>query len=225
MATSQIQELFCALTSQVNALKSEILVALVVLVVCYLLVDFCKEWKSNTLPGPYGLPLVGYIPFISDPLWDIYKLGEKYGDVVRFKVGSQTTVLLHGVEVIKEALSRPEFLGRPPNGHRVLFAKDSAFFNSDMRKWREQRRFVVQSMKDLGLGKTLMEGNVMDEIHHFLDKLRVHNGAPVDLKDPLTPSVSNNISSLVFGKRYEYENPDRVFLDKNLEAAGESFTR
>ncbi|KAG8159492.1 hypothetical protein JTE90_000195, partial [Oedothorax gibbosus] len=39
-------------------------------------------------------------------------------------VGSQTTLLLHGVEVIKEALSRPEFLGRPPKGHRELITKN-----------------------------------------------------------------------------------------------------
>ncbi|KAG8174317.1 hypothetical protein JTE90_007783, partial [Oedothorax gibbosus] len=119
-----IQTLFCAFTSKAKALESEILVSLVALVVCYLLLNFWKEWKSNLPPGPYGLPLVGYIPFVSDPFWDIYKLGEKYGDVVRFKVGSQTTLLLHGVEVIKGALSRPEFLGRPPKGHRELITKN-----------------------------------------------------------------------------------------------------
>ncbi|KAG8172695.1 hypothetical protein JTE90_001525 [Oedothorax gibbosus] len=139
-----------------RALENEILIALVVLVVCYYLQ---AAWRGRNLPpGPYGLPIVGYLPFLSDPLWDLHKLGEKYGDIFCFKMGSQTVVVLHGVEAIKEALSRPEFLGRPPIGPLKLFNENSAFFMDDVHKWREQRRFVVQSMKDLGVGKTQIEG-------------------------------------------------------------------
>ncbi|KAG8174232.1 hypothetical protein JTE90_016583 [Oedothorax gibbosus] len=94
---------------------------------------------------------------------------------------------------------------------------------NDVHKWREQRRFVLQSMRDLGLGKTQTEREIMDEIHHFLDILRDHNGTPMDLYKPLTPSMSNNICTLVFGKRYEYEDPDRVFLDENFEMGIEGF--
>ncbi|KAG8197779.1 hypothetical protein JTE90_006480 [Oedothorax gibbosus] len=218
---SQIQTSIWAFVTRARGFESEILIALVVLVVSYFLLNAWREWR-NLPPGPYGLPIVGYLPFLSDPLWDFHKLGEKYGDVFSVKMGSQTVVCLHGVEAIKEALARSDFLGRPHSGPLKLFNENSAFFRDDVHKWREQRRFVVQSMKDLGLGKTQIEGEIMDEIHHFLDKLRVHNGAPIDLKEPLSPSMSNNICTLVFGKRYEYEDPDRVFLDKNLEVGVEA---
>ncbi|GBM51330.1 hypothetical protein AVEN_183813-1, partial [Araneus ventricosus] len=36
------------------------------------------------------------------------------------------------------------------------------FFGSDFHAWKEQRRFVVQSMKDLGLGKTKIEEEIME---------------------------------------------------------------
>ncbi|KAG8197777.1 hypothetical protein JTE90_006478 [Oedothorax gibbosus] len=199
---SQIQTSIWAFVTRARAFESEILIALVVLVVSYFLLNAWREWRYLP-PGPYGLPIVGYLPFLSDPLWDFHKLGEKYGDVFSVKLGSATVVCVHGVEAIKEALARSEFLGRPLSGVLKLFFENSAFFRNDVHKWREQRRFVVQSMKDLGLGKTQIEGEIMDEIHHFLDQLRVHNGAPMDLKDPLSPSMSNNICTLVFGKRYE----------------------
>lgn len=38
--------------------------------------------RRNIPPGPYGLPLVGYIPFLSDNAHrELYDLSEKYGKV------------------------------------------------------------------------------------------------------------------------------------------------
>ncbi|PRD22693.1 UNVERIFIED_CONTAM: Cytochrome P450 2J2 [Trichonephila clavipes] len=61
-----------------------------------------------------------------------------------------------------------------------------------------------------------------DEINHFLDVLKKQNGQPIDVKKPLSPSMSNNICALVFGKRYDFNDPDRQLLDKNLDVANES---
>ncbi|GFU51100.1 cytochrome P450 2U1 [Trichonephila clavipes] len=63
----------------------------------------------------------------------------------------------------------------------------------------------------------------MDEIHYFLEVLKNKKGQPIDVKMPLSPSMSNNISALIFGKRYEYHDQDRQMLDRNLEQAHESF--
>jgi cytochrome P450 family 2 subfamily J len=224
---SQLQTLMWAFVTLARAFESEIVVALVVLVVAYCALGAWRDWRSNLPPGPYGVPILGYVPFLSQNAHlDFLKLGKKYGDVFRVNMASETVIVIHGVEAIKEALSRPEFLGRPKLGVLKLFNKDSAFFfGGDIHKWKEQRRFVVHSMKDLGLGRTQIEGEISDEIRHFLDKLRLHNGAPLDLKEPLSPSMSNNICTLVFGKRYEYEDPDRVFLDHNLHVATNSFSQ
>ncbi|GFU04570.1 cytochrome P450 2D6 [Nephila pilipes] len=96
-----------------------------------------------------------------------------------------------------------------------------AFFVRDVHVWKEQRRFVVQSMKDLGLGRTKIEEDVTDEINYFLEVLKNQKGQPVDVKGPLSPSMSNNISALIFGRRYEYDNQERQMLDKNLDLGNE----
>ncbi|GBO07011.1 hypothetical protein AVEN_247665-1 [Araneus ventricosus] len=80
-------------------------------------------------------------------------------------------------------------------------------------------------MKDLGLGKTKIEEDVMEEIKHFMDVLRSHKSQPIDVKEPLSPSMSNNICALVFGKRFEYDDPSRQFLDKNIDEIFEYFTQ
>lgn len=48
---------------------------------------------------------------------------------LRVKMGSETVVILHGVEVIQEALTKPEFLGRPPNGPLKIFNDGSKYLN------------------------------------------------------------------------------------------------
>ncbi|GIY95135.1 cytochrome P450 2C25 [Caerostris extrusa] len=158
----------------------------------------------------------------------------------------QNTVILHGPEVIKEAMNKTRTVVKTSNqfiGINKLskFSKRINFFSKnlneenrfeirvpfggDFHAWKEQRKFVVHSMKDLGLGKTKIEDDVMDEINHFIEVLRLKNGEPMDVKGPLSPSMSNNICALVFGKRYKYDDKDRQFLDSNLEEVNESITQ
>ncbi|CAL1272913.1 unnamed protein product [Larinioides sclopetarius] len=91
------------------------------------------------------------------------------------------------------------------------------FFLNYMQIWKENRRFVIQSLKDLGLGKTKIEVHIQDEINHFQEVLKSFKGQPMDLIVPLTSSMSNNISSLIFGRRYEYDDPEKNILDENLD--------
>ncbi|CAL1272925.1 unnamed protein product, partial [Larinioides sclopetarius] len=207
---------------KIEIYRNEILFGVCAFILAYIIMILIKKARSNYPPGPMGLPIVGYLPFISENLhMDFTELGKKYGDVFSVKLGSQNIVVLHGTEVIKEAFNKPEFLGRPPLSSLEALNPYSPFFGYDFHAWKEQRRFVVQSMKDLGLGKTKIEEDVMDEVNHFVKVLKSHNGQPTDVKKPLSPSMSNNISALVFGKRYDYDNPDRQLLDETLDETNE----
>ena len=45
----------------------------------------------------------------------------------------------------------------------------------DGRKWKEQRRFTIATLRDFGFGKATMEDMINDEVAYFcqhLDKLR-----------------------------------------------------
>ncbi|KAG8179117.1 hypothetical protein JTE90_000151 [Oedothorax gibbosus] len=202
---------------------TQVLITVCALLAAYFVKVFLK--RRNFPPGPWGWPIVGYLPYMSsDAHLDFIKIGKKYGDIFSLKLGSSTVVILNGPEVVKEALNRPEFLGRPKDGALPIFLPGSTFFVEDIHVWKEHRRYVVQSMKDLGLGRTKIEGDILEEIHHFLDLMNTHKGRPVDLNAPLSPSISNNICSLVFGKRYEYNDKDRMYLDSNLDLATETFS-
>lgn len=57
----------------------------------------------NFPPGPRGIPLVGYLPFLSKKAEsDIYKLSKKYGPVMSVRMGATDLVVLNDFESIKK---------------------------------------------------------------------------------------------------------------------------
>lgn len=69
-------------------------------------------------PGPTGLPLVGYLPFVGKYSHETFqKLGKKYGNVLGIQMGNYNVVVLNDWTAIKEALVNQSdvFNGRPQN--------------------------------------------------------------------------------------------------------------
>ena len=52
------------------------------------------------------------------------------------------------------------------------------------------------------------------EVSHLLKEIEKTVGEPIEPTILLIPSMSNIISSLAFGKRFEYSDPDRIMLDE-----------
>ncbi|CAL1262529.1 unnamed protein product [Larinioides sclopetarius] len=195
----------------------ELITALLIGSLCLLVYLFLSGRKGKTLPGPYGLPLVGYIPFMSSkPYLDLQELAKTYGSVFSLHLGSQHCIILDDYQSTKDAFAQDAFLGRPPENPFDLrkATLETGAFNG--LPWKEQRRFSLQMLKDLGFGKSHLEDMIKEEIHDLLDHLGKSNGQPVEVKPVLAPSMSNNIASLVFGKRLKYEDPVRKMLDKSL---------
>lgn len=57
------------------------------------------------------------------------------------------------------------------------------------------------------------------EVSHLLEEINKRVDQPIEPTILLIPSMSNIISSLAFGKRFEYDDPDRIMLD-NLIMVG-----
>ena len=68
------------------------------------------------LPGPWGLPIVGYIPFLGRKMnKTMAALANRYGDVFQIPVGTRKVVVVSGQRAIREALLKKgtDFAGRP----------------------------------------------------------------------------------------------------------------
>ncbi|CAL1297396.1 unnamed protein product [Larinioides sclopetarius] len=210
------------LTDNILSVRYEILIAVSVTLLAGIILSYFKSSRRNFPPGPWGLPIVGYTPFLSKHIHlQFIDLAKKYGDVFSLRLGSEMVIVLNDTESIREALSKQEFLGRPPHSSLSQFGEKKAFLMNDIHMWKEHRRFLINSLKDLGFGKTKLEEKIEDEIHGFQSVLESFKGKPMDLAAPLNPIISNNLSNFIFGKRYDFDDPERKTLDENLEQTSE----
>lgn len=74
-----------------------------------------KEWQ-NLPPGPWGLPILGYLPFINQkkPQETLVDLSKKYGPIYGISMGSIYAVVLSDPKLIRESLAKDNFSGRAP---------------------------------------------------------------------------------------------------------------
>jgi len=91
------------------------------------------------------------------------------------------------------------------------------FANISGGVWKEHRRFLIKQLRDLGLGKSIMEGHLKDEMNNLMKEVDKHAGKPIDFRMIFGRSVQNNLFSLAFGRNLAYDDPLRETTDKLLE--------
>lgn len=76
--------------------------------------------------------------------------------------------------------------------------------------WKSGRRFCLRTLRDFGLGKLSLEGKIMEDVKMCINEFIQQNNQPFDPQFIMGRCVSNIISSITFGQRFEYNDP--VFL-------------
>ncbi|XP_036787238.2 cytochrome P450 2D14-like [Manis pentadactyla] len=189
----------------------------VALAIFLLLVDLmhrCTRWAPRYPPGPLPLPGLGNLLQLDfqDLPQSISQLRRRFGDVFSVQMAWKPMVVLNGLAAVREALvdcgedtaDRPpmpltELLGFGPLSQGVILARYG-------RAWREQRRFSVSTMRNLGLGKKSLEQWVTEEASCLCAAFADHLGRPFSPSVLLNKAVSNVITSLTFGRRFEYND-------------------
>ncbi|XP_018536346.1 cytochrome P450 2K1 [Lates calcarifer] len=184
--------------------------AVAILLVLYLISSsFASEGKEP--PGPRPLPLLGNLLQLDlkRPYKTLCELSKKYGPVFTVYFGTNKVVVLAGYKAVKEALVTyaEEFGDRDiapifydtNQGHGILFA------NGD--SWKEMRRFALTTLRDFGMGKRMAEEKIIEECRYLIQMFEEHKGKPFDTACPMNYATSNIISSIVYGSRFDYNDP------------------
>ncbi|KAG8182772.1 hypothetical protein JTE90_023406 [Oedothorax gibbosus] len=181
-------------------------------ILCFLttllfLYSFISNWikTRNYPPGPLGLPLVGYVPFLgklpSDTIW---KLGKKYGDIFSFYVGPRLVICVNDRQMMKKILSNPLTLARPEGAADSIVGK-AGFTGLDGEKWQDHRNFVTATMRNVGMGRGVWETLTRDCASDFVKEIQQKNGLPFCCEEILSLSVINTFLSVMFGRHLDVE--------------------
>uniref|UniRef100_A0A8D2L6X5 Cytochrome P450 2G1 n=1 Tax=Varanus komodoensis TaxID=61221 RepID=A0A8D2L6X5_VARKO len=159
--------------------------------------------------GPPPLPFIGNLLQVkmSEPFRSLL-LRERYGPVFTVHLGPRRVVVLCGHEAVKEALvgQAEEFSGRGQLASIDRNFKGFGVALANGERWRQLRRFSLSALRNFGMGKCSIEERIQEEcLFACAGGLR---------------TVSNVISSVVFGSRFDYA--DKTFLSL-LHMINESF--
>ncbi|XP_041673056.1 cytochrome P450 2K1-like isoform X2 [Cheilinus undulatus] len=170
------------------------------------------DCEKKEPPGPRPLPLIGNLLQLGkSPHITLNKLSKKYGPVFTFNFGPQKMVVLAGHRTIREALvSSDAFAEREavPIIHDLKLTDGIVFANGD--SWKEMRHFALTNMRDFGMGRKACEEKIIEESQYLIDLFKDKNGKAFDPAQSVNRAVSNIISSIVYGNRFEYDDP--VFI-------------
>ncbi|XP_063476021.1 cytochrome P450 2A13-like [Symphalangus syndactylus] len=196
---------------------------LVTLPACLTVMVLMSVWQQRKSrgklpPGPTPLPFIGnYLQLNTEQMYNslmkaLVDQAEEFsgrGEQATFDwlfkgygegVPKRGTLLCFSVFLLSPLPS--------PISSSVLGFQGVVFSNRERAK--QLRRFSIATLRDFGVGKRGIEERIQEEAGFLIQALRGTHGANVDPTFFLSRTVSNVISSIVFGDRFDYE--DKEFL-------------
>ncbi|KAM3829174.1 cytochrome P450 2J6-like isoform 1-T1 [Vipera latastei] len=182
---------------------------------------FLCFWKNQRPagfpPGPWSLPLIGNLLQFSkgDPLKELDQLGKKYGPVFSLYLGRTPVVFTHGFSSAKEVLVMKgiEFAGRADIPIIDIITNKKGLLTLRYGEvWKEQKKFSGMLLRNFGMGKKSIEAKILEEATCLIQAFNENMRVPFDPYEFMDTAVVNIISTILFGKRFEYGN---IFL-RNL---------
>ncbi|XP_067427295.1 cytochrome P450 2K1-like isoform X2 [Thunnus thynnus] len=215
------QNLFSSPTTLLGAVA-------VVLFLCLVSSSFTSQEIGKEPPGPRPLPLFGNLLQLDlkRPHTTLCKLSKKYGSVFTVYFGPKKVVVLAGYKTVKQALVNHavEFGDREISPVANDFSSPHGVLFSNGEFWQEMRRFALSNLRDFGMGKTAAENRIVEEIQYLIQVFEQHQGKPFDTTQSINYAVSNVISTIVYGSRFEYNDPEFTCMvdraNENIRLSG-----
>nr|XP_042906025.1 cytochrome P450 2C15-like isoform X2 [Parasteatoda tepidariorum]XP_042906026.1 cytochrome P450 2C15-like isoform X2 [Parasteatoda tepidariorum]XP_042906027.1 cytochrome P450 2C15-like isoform X2 [Parasteatoda tepidariorum] len=156
-------------------------------------------------PGPTGVPILGWWPFIvsEDCHLQQLELKKKYGDIFSFRITGALYINLASQKVLREAhvTKTDNFRERTPDFNLPARIFEDGVLFSRGEKWQTVRRYFLTQFRDRGM--TLFKENtadVTDEIIcSLVEDLRKSSKEPVDILRLLVNKGNEMIRNTLLG--------------------------
>ena len=190
--------------------RTEVWAAIFVLILFYAVAAALRKRSSLEPPGPWGLPVVGYMPFLGKKMnLTINQLAKKYGDVFQLKIGSRKVVVISGQKRIREAMmnSGTTFAGRP-DFYSYVVVKNFGFadFSPSVRLYKKH------TLKAFGQF-TRVRRRELEQVAHnavfmLIKEFQKAKNQPIDPKPPLYKVTCTIMGYICYGKFFDADDEE-----------------
>ncbi|XP_030228881.1 cytochrome P450 2J2 isoform X2 [Gadus morhua] len=163
---------------------------------------------SDFPPGPWTLPIIRDT-YRVDPNkmhLNFEEFAGKYGPIFSIQILGVRVVVVNGYKLMREVLVKrgEDYTDRPIIPIIYDVNETKGLLLSSGNSWKQQRRFALYTLRNFGLGKTRLEPTIQQECQYLIESFAQQQGAPSNPRTALIKAISNIISCLLFGKRFEY---------------------
>ncbi|KAJ9549990.1 hypothetical protein OSB04_022533 [Centaurea solstitialis] len=174
-------------------------------ILCYKF-TFSTTPKSNGAPplppGPRGLPIVGYLPFLSRDLHKHFaKLARTYGPIFKLQVGSQVHVVVNTLDLAKTVVRDHDktFANRQPSVAAATssYGSQDIVWSNNNSYWRDLRKILVQEImnsKSLEACRSFRRDEVRKTIRRVYDSI----GTDIDINEISFSTEANVLTSIIW---------------------------
>ena len=189
--------------------RTEVWLAVLLIIAALL---FFKHRAGQRLepPGPWGLPIVGYLPFLGMKMnLTFSKLAKRYGDVFQLRIGSRKVVVISGQKSIRKALveNTTVFAGRP-NFYTYVIQKN--FWFADFSP--SYRVYKKHTMKAMGQFKNVRRDELQQVAHNavliLLKAFKVAKNQPTNPVPVLYKAVCTIMGYICYGNFFDGDSEE-----------------
>ncbi|XP_071803788.1 cytochrome P450 2J5-like [Asterias amurensis] len=195
----------------------------------FLVLSWALRRPRNLPPGPWEWPLLGSLPTLAlasgEPYEVFLKMSKKYGPIFTLSILGQRIVVVHGYDAIKDAFQNPSLNDRPES-HMITNMLDGSvgIASASGKVWKEQRKLSLNVFKNFGVGKSSFEDQIAREAEQLVYEMVNFKQKSFNPTKLFSTSVSTIIASVIFGKRYDYDDPEfqkiLAGIGRNMELIG-----
>ena len=161
-------------------------------------------------PGPWGLPVVGYLPFLGRKMnLTINSLAQRYGDVFQLRLGSRKVVVISGQKSIRKALleNGTVFAGRPDfYTYNIIENFGFADFSPSFRVYKKN------TMKAFAQFTNIRREELQQVAHNSLlvlmEKFKVAKNQPIDPKPILSRAICAIVGYICYGEFFDVDSEE-----------------
>ncbi|KAH6788319.1 hypothetical protein C2S51_003325 [Perilla frutescens var. frutescens] len=166
-------------------------------------------------PGPRGLPVVGYLPFLGDNLLHDFKdLEQKYGPIFKLHLGHKLYTVISSPPLVKEVVRDHDavFANRdtPVAVTVATFGGNDIAWSPHNSEWRAMRKIFVQEMmssRSFDESYHLRREEIRKVIKHIYDGMI---GKATEMGDLCFPAELNVLINMSWGGTVAGELGERV---------------
>ena len=166
--------------------------------------DFSR-WQISFQKHTHTSTVYAFMTIVSSCL--LWKFSIQYSSLI-VVFWARSTGLQHVQQLIRPPQRRPVDHALSLLRFGTGDGKSRGIIFSQEEEWKEQRRFSMKSLKDLGFGKSSMEDSINGEVEKLINQLKAkHEGKPVDLRGLMNMSIVNALWVLVTGESLDLDDP------------------